>query len=174
MDFDQAFGPHLDPLWNLALRLSDSRQDAEDLLQDTCLAGWRAWDRHGPPDQPRAWLVTICLNLARARWRTARPRPVDCLAPELQQVVAEQALWHRTVRDVDAEAMANLEASEVHTQLRKLPTAQREAIVLMDLCGFTAAQSALLLDVPRNTVLSRVHRGHQALALLLADWRPTP
>jgi RNA polymerase sigma-70 factor (ECF subfamily) len=50
-----------------------------------------------------------------------------------------------------------------------LPQAQRVAITLMDLCGFTAAQVARITGAPRGTVLARVHRGRKALARSLSD-----
>ena len=70
-------------------------------------------------------------------------------------------------RDVESTALANVEASWVRTQLDQLPAPQREAICLMDLCGFTASETGRILGAPRNTILSRVHRGRQQLALLL-------
>jgi RNA polymerase sigma-70 factor (ECF subfamily) len=55
----------------------------------------------------------------------------------------------------------------VHRALWQLPAPQREAITLMDLCGFTAAEVATMTGTPRGTILARVHRGHKRLAALL-------
>jgi len=57
----------------------------------------------------------------------------------------------------------------VHAALLDLPEAQRIAITLMDLCGFTAKQVAAITGAPRGTVLARVHRGRKLLALSLLD-----
>jgi RNA polymerase sigma-70 factor, ECF subfamily len=53
--------------------------------------------------------------------------------------------------------------------LMTLPEAQRIAVTLMDVCGFTAHQVADITGVPRGTVLARVHRGRKRLALSLAS-----
>lgn len=162
-EFDRVLEKQLDMLYNLARRLSDNREEAEDLLQDTILAAWKAWQRQGPPDAAGAWLATICLNNARSRWRRSRVRPVAHADPTVSErlVAPEQ---------VDTEALANIEAAAVHRAMAQLPQIQREAICLMSLCGFTASETAKILLVPRNTVLSRAHRGHKALAVLLLDW----
>jgi len=55
----------------------------------------------------------------------------------------------------------------VHRALWTLPEVQRVAITLMDLSGFTAQEVAGLTGAPRGTVLSRVHRGREALAVAL-------
>ena len=167
-EFEQALQGQLDMLHNLTRRLTDSRHDAEDLLQDTCLASWQAWARHGSPEDPRAWWATICLNLARSRWRRRRTRPLESSDAEIEQT-ADRTGTHPSAGHVELEALTNLQAATVHQQLARLPHHQREAIVLMDLCGFTASQVGALLELPRGTVLSRVHRGHKALALLLNE-----
>jgi RNA polymerase sigma-70 factor (ECF subfamily) len=53
--------------------------------------------------------------------------------------------------------------------LALLPEPQRVCIVLMDVAGYTARETADALGCPRGTVLARVHRGRRRLAGLLAD-----
>lgn len=157
--------PHVDMLYTLARRLTSSVQDAEDLVQETfarALAGWRRRRPHAMP----AWLATICLNMARSNYRRRRARPAEVLEAEQRDVPSG--------RDTADEAIGALDADAVHSALEQLPRQQREAIVLMDLCGFTAAQVGTVLRVPRNTVLSRVHRGHKRLADLLEGARYDP
>jgi RNA polymerase sigma-70 factor, ECF subfamily len=62
----------------------------------------------------------------------------------------------------------------VHRALWQLPSPQREAITLMDLCGFTAAEVAAMTGAPRGTILARVHRGRKRLAALLQRQGVTP
>ena len=162
--FEDALSEHLDMIYNLARRLSDSHEEAEDLVQETALAGWQAWQRHGSPDRFQAWMATVCLNLARSRYRRSRARPRERPLPDTYEDVTSAG------RSADIEAIAHVQASAIQLQIAALPHHQREAVVMMDLCGFTASETAAILQVPRNTVLSRVHRGHRALAVLLLDW----
>ncbi|MFC8848511.1 MULTISPECIES: RNA polymerase sigma factor [unclassified Micromonospora] len=158
-EFLQAMHEHLDLVYNLARRLTRSRSQAEDLVQETYLRALRGW-RQRPPEDARAWLATICLNAARAGWRYESVRPVEVLDPDAGATVQASS-------DTAGEAMSGLVREQVHRALWQLPAAQREAIALMSLCGFTAAEVAAMTDTPRGTILARVHRGHKKLAELL-------
>ena len=160
-DFLDAFAEHLDRLHNLARGLTRCRQDAEDLVQETCLLALRGWRRR-PPQEPAAWFATICLNAARSAARRSASRP--------REIAADAWLLTRADEDADTAGLAlgALDVARVHLAMAGLPAVQREAITLMDLGGYTAAQSAQILGAPRGTVLARVHRGRKALAAALA------
>jgi RNA polymerase sigma-70 factor (ECF subfamily) len=151
-------------LYNLARRLTYSRPEAEDLVQETYVRALRGWRRR-PPDEVRPWLAAICLNTARSTYRHRGARPSEILDPQPGLNVASPL-------DTEATAMAHIVGETVHKALWQLPAAQREAITLMDLCGFTAAQVSTLTGAPRGTILARVHRGHKRLAELLEEVAP--
>ncbi len=160
-EFLQVTLAHLDAVHALARRLVEQR--ADDLVQETWLKAWAAWDR-GRPTDPRAWLVTICLNTARSWYRHDHLRP-ELLAPDPGHT--------RPAGDDPAtEAVDRVRAAAVHAALWTLPEPQRIAITLMDLAGFTAREVAILLDCPRGTVLARVHRGRTSLAVALSAHAP--
>ena len=125
--------------------------------------GVRRLDRHTARD-PRAWLVTICLNTARSWYRR------DAARPEL--LTSDPAAALAGAADPAADAIGRLRAEAVHQALWTLPEVQRVAITLMDLSGFTAQEVAGLTGAPRGTVLSRVHRGREALAVALHAHAP--
>lgn len=157
--FLQATLPAADIVHNLARRLTRSRADAEDLVQETYTRAWAAWSAGRRPDRVTPWLATICLNLVRDGHRRAVNR-------------AETTTWEESYDrpgqiDVAAEALGRVTRSHVETALRRLPEEQRIAITLMDLCGFTAAETAKITSAPRGTVLARVHRGRKKLAQAL-------
>lgn len=152
---------HLDAVHALARRLV--RDDAEDLVQETWLKAYAAWPA-GPPRDPRAWLVTICLNTARSWYRR------DAARPEVLRPTAGEA--EVATADTATEAIGRVRADAVRDALWLLPEPQRIAIALMDLAGFTAREVAVLTESPRGTVLARVHRGRKALALGLAAHAP--
>jgi RNA polymerase sigma-70 factor, ECF subfamily len=165
-EFLQAVGEHLDLVYNLARRLAPSRPQAEDLVQETYLRALRGWRRR-PPDDVRAWLATICVNVARAGWRRDQVRPAEVLDPDAGMAVV-------SAHDTAAEAISGAVRDQVHQALWQLPAPQREAITLMDLCGFTAAEVAAMTGTPRGTILARVHRGRKRLAALLQRQGVTP
>jgi RNA polymerase sigma-70 factor (ECF subfamily) len=162
-EFLEAFSSHLDRIHNLARGLTATAQDAEDLVQETCLLALRGWRRR-PPDDPSAWFATICLNAARSGHRRRAARPGEVFADAWLAALPDPT-------DTARSALAAVDASGVREALGRLPAAQREAITLMDLSGFTASETARLLRCPRGTVLARVHRGRKALAAVLQDPR---
>lgn len=158
--------PHLDALYRVARHASGDHHKAEDLVQETYLRAYAAFDRHRGPST-KAWLVTICLNLARSEGRRRARRGVETTLVPGDDPEAR-------ARSVPEEAIANIDRSAVAQALARLPEEQRVAVVLMDLAGHSASEVADMLGCPRNTVLSRAHRGHRRLAMLLAgeDVRP--
>ena len=153
---------HADMLHTLADRLAPQPADAADLVQDTYLRAYAAWRRRRPGDVA-AWLATICLNAGR---------------DELRRHARRDAAVHRGPvpdlpdrADTAAAALERLDNSRIKAALWTLPDAQRIAITLMDLCGFTAAQAAAITGASRGTILARAHRGRKALALILHDDR---
>lgn len=151
--------PHVDSLYRLARRLTRDQDSAEDLVQETFLRAFSHYDET-TIENPKAWLTTICLNLARseARSRARRPELVPVEMPEREL---------RAAGDVFDPVDVALTRGEIAAALDGLPEEQRLAIVLMDLVGFTASEVAALVDCPRGTVLARVHRGRRRLAALL-------
>jgi RNA polymerase sigma-70 factor (ECF subfamily) len=162
-DFLEATLGHADVLHALAARLAPNPHDATDLVQETYLRAYRAWGHRRPTDM-RAWLATICLNAGRDQLRRGDRRS----STSLDAVIVDLA----DPADTADDALAIIDAARVRAALWDLPEAQRVAIALMDLCGFTAAQVATVTDTPRGTVLARVHRGRKSLALRLGD-QPT-
>lgn len=159
-DFVATVMPSVDLVHNLARRLARHHLDAEDLAQDTLTKAWDAWSKGIRPDSVGAWLSTICLNLARDRGRRA--------ARSLQAPWPEDFERADPV-DVEEQAIGRVQRAVVDGALWTLPEPQRIAIVLMDICGLTAAETSAITEAPRGTVLARVHRGRKALARAVHD-----
>lgn len=158
-EFLAAALPHADLLQNLALRLAPHPADAADIVQDTYLRAFAAWQRRRP-DDVGAWLATICLNAGRDE-RRRHARRIAAVSDGPVPDLPGRA-------DTAEAALERLGTARIKAALWFLPDSQRIAITLMDLCGFTAAQVAAITGAPRGTVLARVHRGRKALALRLA------
>ncbi len=152
----------MDLVYNLSRRLTRSRQDAEDLVQETYLRAFAAWQDRRHPRKAEPWLATICLNLARSRYRSQirRPREVPFEDPVLESPA---------IADPEAGALREIEREQLYRALRELPLQQRVAITLVDLFGLSTHEAARAMGTPRGTVLSRLHRGRRALAGLLGD-----
>jgi len=167
--FLEATLPYLDMVYRVARHVAVDGLEPEDLVQETYLRAYAAFGSCRGENM-RAWLAAICLNVARSEARRRRRRPwevpVQSLLDTLPIGSADGAQRAPDVADV---VIAGLDAQAVARCLGRLPEQQRLCIVLVDVAGYTAAETAHALGCPRGTVLARVHRGRRRLARLLVE-----
>lgn len=142
------------PLWSYIRRMSDSDDEAGDVLQDTWLRVLRALPRLREPASVRAWLFGIARRtlMDRLRGRYATP-PHDSIDDVTN-------LGHSD-DDSDDDMRENVQM--MLGQLARLPVVEREVLVLFYLQQLSLAQVAGVLDVPVGTVKSRLHRARRML-----------
>jgi RNA polymerase sigma-70 factor, ECF subfamily len=159
-----------DQVYRVARRLVGSREEAEDLVQETYARAFRSWRSFTPGTNMRAWLLRILTNLnvdrGRRIQRSPQTQPLEegdyYLANKLASAAGEEALEQEQV----VERMS--QDSIVHA-LAEIPPQFRDVVVLVDIGDFTYADAAQILDVPIGTVMSRLHRGRRALKQKLAE-----
>jgi RNA polymerase sigma-70 factor (ECF subfamily) len=147
-------------LYGTAYRLTRNAHDAEDLVQDTVLRAFRAFDRYTSGTNIRAWLYTILYRVRTDALRRMGRTPESLELPEEGPAVPPEQ--EALARGGDAIARA----------LEDLPETFRAAVVLRDVEEFSYGEIARILDVPVGTVMSRIHRGRTLLRQALGDLRP--
>jgi RNA polymerase sigma-70 factor (ECF subfamily) len=150
----EALGDHLDRLFRAAWALSGSRDDAEDLVQDTYEKVLRR-PRFVRRDDDLAYLYRTLRNTYFNSRRTASRRPQ--VAADLDDVQAAS-----TRRDSDPELAA--ESPLVFEAVAGLPDAMREVLVAVDLVGLSYAEAGKALGVHENTVPTRLARARLKVA----------
>jgi RNA polymerase sigma-70 factor, ECF subfamily len=181
MDRTQSFEtealPHLDAVYRFALRLSGSPAAAEDLVQDTYLRAYRAWDQYTPGTRAKSWLFTICRNAyLRQRERdTRRTELVDRAAredPGLNDSRSRETPIFTGGHDYDPEGdfFREIIDDTILDAIDALPPDFREAVVLSDLQGLPYQEVSQILGVPLGTVKSRLFRGRRMLQKELYDY----
>jgi len=161
--------PYVDVVYQVARHAATGGQDPEDLVQETYLRAYAGFGSYRG-ENTRAWLAAICLNVARSEARRRRRRPWELpVGPLLDVLPLARADRRDVAPDVADVVIAGVDARAVSGCLALLPEPQRVAIVLMDVAGYTARETAEALGCPRGTVLARVHRGRRRLAQLLAE-----
>lgn len=148
--------PELEVLYRVARRLTRSAPDAEDLVQDTLVRAYRAFDRFDGR-YPRAWLLTILRNAHRNELRKRRP---DLLDDEVAQRLAARGADGRVDGTPEQAFQADFDPL-VRAALDKLSAHHRAVIALVDLDGLTYQEAADFLGVPVGTVMSRLHRARR-------------
>lgn len=167
--------PHLDAVYRFALRLTGSPGEAEDLVQETFLRAFRAWDQYTPGTRAKSWLFTICRNAyLRERERDARRDEIVARAahgrPGSDLPVNEAPLFAgRPDYDPEGDFFRNLVDARIFEAIDALPAEFREAVVLSDLEGLSYQEMSNVIGVPLGTVKSRLFRGRKALQSTLYD-----
>jgi RNA polymerase sigma-70 factor (ECF subfamily) len=159
-----------DQVYRVARRLVGSREEAEDLVQETYARAFRSWQSFTPGTNMRAWLLRILtnLNLDRGRriQRTPDMQPLEesdyYLANKLASAAGEEVLEQDAV-------VERLSQNAVVSALSDISPQFREVVVLVDIGDFSYADAAQILDIPIGTVMSRLHRGRRALKQRMAE-----
>ncbi|MCF6468882.1 RNA polymerase sigma factor [Nonomuraea sp. MG754425] len=161
--FAALYDAHRGLVFSTALRLSGSWADAEDYTAEAFLRAYRALSGY-PPEriaelQPRAWLMTILMNVWRncARAKSRRP-PTDLREEPVDGVDPGQ--------DVEADAVRRETGDELAELLGRLPPEQRAAVVLRHVVDLPISEIAAVLKIPQGTVKSHVSRGLKRLRAL--------
>ena len=158
-----------DQVYRVARRLVSSREEAEDLMQETYARAFRSWRQYTPGTNLRAWLLRILTNLNIDRGRRNQR------APDTQPLEeGDYFLYNRLETNADGlsdedRVVERLSQDDVVDALAEVPHDFRDVLVLVDIGDFSYADAAQILDVPIGTVMSRLHRARRILKQNLAE-----
>ena len=158
-----------DQVYRVARHLSSSREDAEELVQETYARAFRSWRSYTPGTNLRAWLLRILTNLNIDRGRRTQR------APQTTPLEANDYYLYDKLAESDGSApdeervVERLSQDDIVSALSAVPHDFRDVIVLVDIGDFSYQDAAQILDIPIGTVMSRLHRGRRILKRELAD-----
>ena len=159
-----------DQVYRVARHLASSREEAEDLVQETYARAFRSWRQFTPGTNLRAWLLRILTNLNIDRGRRLQR------TPDLQPLEeGDYFLYNKLESTIQEEnpdeerVIERLSQNSVVDALAEVPHDFRDVIVLVDIGEFSYADAAQILDIPVGTVMSRLHRGRRILKQRLAE-----
>ncbi len=167
---EKLFGRYTGTLYQSALRLLGNHEDAEDALQEGMLSAYRNLRRFEGRSQFSTWLTRIVINAALMRLRSQRSRPavsIDQPTGETELTLGDQL----ADPSPDPEQLfARQELEEfLEKNLAELSTDMQAVVRLRDLEGLSTREAAEALEVPENTLKSRLHRARHQLAERLED-----
>ena len=170
--FERDALPFLDQLYGGALRMTRNPADAEDLVQETFLKAYAAFDSFTEGTNLRAWLYRIMTNTFINQYRKKQRQPYQTGTDDLSDSDLFEAESHtpRGLRSAEAEALDRLGDVEVVEALAKVPEDFRLAVYLADVEGFSYKEIADIMETPVGTVMSRLHRGRKLLRDLLEEY----
>jgi RNA polymerase sigma-70 factor (ECF subfamily) len=158
-----------DQVFRVARHLVGSRDDAEDLVQETYARAFRSWRSFQPGTNLRAWLLRILTNLNIDRGRRQQR------TPDLQPLEEGDYFLYNKLEGAgdgptdEQRVVERLSQNDVVAALSEVPHDFRDVVVLVDIGDFTYADAAQILDIPIGTVMSRLHRGRRILKQAMAE-----
>jgi RNA polymerase sigma-70 factor (ECF subfamily) len=159
-----------DQVYRVARHLVGSREEAEDLVQETYARAFRSWRSFQPGTNLRAWLLRILTNLNIDRGRRQQR------SPDMQPLEeGDYFLYNRLEAAGDGgpsdeeQVVERLSQNDVVSALSEVPHDFRDVVVLVDIGDFSYADAAQILDIPIGTVMSRLHRGRRILKKAMAE-----
>src|SRR5579864_2124148 len=156
-------------VYRVARHLANSREEADDLVQETYVRAFRSWASFQPGTNLRAWLLRILTNLNIDRGRRQQR------APQMQALEANDYYLYDRLAESDGKPtdedriVERLSQDDIVSALSAVPHDFRDVIVLVDIGDFSYQDAAQILDIPIGTVMSRLHRGRRILKRELAD-----
>ncbi len=164
--------PYLDQLYGAAMKMTRKPQDAQDLVQDTFMRAFAAFDRFTEGTNLKAWLYRIMTNAYINTYRKRQREPYLGAVDDLEdwQLGGAESTTASSSRSAEAEAIDRTPSSVVTDALNALPEDFRIVVYLADVEGFSYQEIADIIERPIGTVMSRLHRGRARLRQSLGEY----
>jgi RNA polymerase sigma-70 factor (ECF subfamily) len=161
-------------LYSTALRMTRNAADAEDLVQETMMRGYRSFETFTEGTNLRAWLYRILTNAFINRYRSKQRRPMETDLADVEDLylykrvnTLENAAGSLSAEDQFLDLFTD---DEVKSAVEDLPDTFKLPVILADVEGFAYKEIAEMLDIPVGTVMSRLHRGRKAMQKQLYEY----
>ncbi|MGD2044289.1 MAG: sigma-70 family RNA polymerase sigma factor [Acidimicrobiia bacterium] len=166
-DFERDAMQYSRQLYSAAMRMARNPADAEDLVQETYLKAYRAYDTFQEGTNLKAWLYRILTNTYINKYRKDTRRPDEVDLGDVEDLYLYRRLGSEDTAEVsrttEDRVLDGLVESDVKAAVEELPENFRMPVLLADLEGFSYKEIAEILDIPIGTVMSRLHRGRKAM-----------
>jgi len=162
-EFEREAIPHMDTLYNFALRMTGDGDDANDLVQDTYLKAFRFFDKFEKGTNCKAWLFRIMKNTFINTYRKKIKEPDKVDYEEVENFYENVKPSSTDSAHLEKEIYDNLLDDEISSAIASLPDDFKTVIILSDIEGFTYDEIADFIDCPVGTVRSRLHRARKML-----------
>jgi RNA polymerase sigma-70 factor (ECF subfamily) len=158
-----------DQVYRVARHMVGSREEAEDLVQETYARAFRSWRSFTPGTNLRAWLLRILTNLNIDRGRRSQRAPATTPLEANDYYLYDKLSQADGAATDEEKVVERLSQDDIVSALSAVPHDFRDVIVLVDIGDFSYQDAANILDIPIGTVMSRLHRGRRILKRELAD-----
>ena len=161
-------------LFSTALRMTRNRSDAEDLVQETYIKGWRSFHTFQEGTNLRAWLFRIMTNTYINKYNAQKRKGTEVELDDIEELFLYKRLGSIDQSQLSSSAEDQMlelfTDDEVKNALEELPEDFRIPVLLSDVDGFSYKEISEMLEIPIGTVMSRLHRGRKAMQKMLYEY----
>jgi RNA polymerase sigma-70 factor (ECF subfamily) len=172
--FDQLIVKYTPDVFAVAFRLTEDREEANDITQETFLSAVRGIGSFRGDSELKTWLIRIAINHSRNRFRwfkrRRQDRTISLESPVGDGGGSELDLIRDHREDPEQATLGREREAAIVRELRALPVSFREAVILCDVEGYTYEEVSRILEVGLGTVKSRIARGRSILRKRLQDF----
>ena len=167
--------PALNGLFGYALRLTNNRSDAEDLLQEATIKAYAGFRSFRKGTNLTAWLARIIANIVIDDYRRSQRRPPEHLVDEFfDWYCPNDQPFRASGRSAEAEVMSKLPEKRIVDALSSLSDGERTVLYYVYVEGYQYSETAEALAIPEGTVASRIYNGRRRLRQALTPTEPNP
>ena len=169
--FDELVRRYRRRVYNLVRALTSGDSEAEDLVQDTMLNAFRAYDGLRTNACLKAWLMTIMRNAWISKYRTTTRRPPETLLSDVSRGQSGSAATIVALgsNSAESEVLRYVLDPDLAVAFGRLSDEMRTTMFYVAVGGMRCQEVAKIMGVPINTVLTRVHRSKNALRRSLSE-----
>ena len=173
-EFEEIALPYVNDLFNAALRLTQLRDKAEGLVQDTCLLAYKGFDKFQKGTNCKAWLFKILRNVFINKYRKDVKTPQTVQYEEIENFYLYKQITSHQDLEIDyfkePGKLEEMIGEDVNAALEDLPVEFKEVIILSDIEGFTYEEISDITGSLVGTVKSRLYRARNSLQKNLWDY----
>ena len=161
-EFEEKVLEYIDHLYNLAVHMTQNKQDAEDLVQETVLRAYRFFHKFERGTNFKAWIMTILRNIYINQYRKRIKEPIKIEFEEVEDFISLPEI---------SGAQEEIFSETIKSSIDKLPEELRTTITLFYVDGFSYKEIAKVMNSPLGTVMSRLYTARQILKKQLGKVR---
>lgn len=164
---------HIDSVYNVALRMTRNKSDAEDLVQETYLKAFRFFAKFQAGTNCKAWLLKILTNLFNNKYRQRIKEPPQVSYDEIEEDFLYSRLLKETLEpneNPEQILFSQIVEDDVKKVMDNLPQEFRMVVILSFIEDCSYKEIAEIMDTNIGTVKSRLHRGRTMLQKALYEY----
>ena len=162
-EFEAEAVPHMNSLYNFAIKLSGDEFEADDLVQDTMTRAYRFFYQFEKGTNCKAWLFRIMKNLFINEYRKNQKQPAKVDYNDIENFVENIKSDRIDSTDLQEKVFSNLFDDELTKALNSLKDDFKTVVILCDIEGLSYEEIADFVQCPVGTIRSRLHRGRKML-----------